>query len=67
MNLAPYAGAGISWVFAPESFFELRVLAGGCWFVGPGSLDIGLQYGTESNLSLTLGYTFRMPVKSKRK
>lgn len=65
VNLAPYAGAGISWAFAPESYSELRLLAGACWFVGPGSLDIGMQYGTESDFSLTLGYTFRIPVKSK--
>ena len=65
VNLAPYAGAGISWSFAPESFFELRLLAGGCWFVGPGSLDIGLQYGTKSDFAVTLGYTFRIPVKKK--
>lgn len=65
VNLAPYAGAGISWVFAPESFFELRLLAGGCWFVGPGSLDIGLQYGTKSDFAVTLGYTFRIPSKKK--
>lgn len=67
VNLAPYAGAGVSWVFAPNSMFELRLLAGGCWFVGPGSLDIGLQYGTETNFSLTLGYTFRISVKKKKK
>ena len=67
VNLAPYAGAGVSWSFAPESFFELRLLAGGCWFVGPGSFDIGLQYGTKSDFSLMLGYTFRIPVKKKQK
>lgn len=67
VNLAPYAGVGVSWSFAPESFFELRLLAGGCWFVGPGSFDIGLQYGTKSDFTLTLGYTFRIPVKKKQK
>lgn len=67
VNLAPYAGAGVSWSFSPESFFELRLLAGGCWFVGPGSLDIGLQYGTKSDFAVTLGYTFRIPVKKKQK
>ena len=67
VNLAPYAGAGVSWSFAPESFFELRLLAGGCWFVGPGSFDIGLQYCTKSDFALTLGYTFRIPVKKKQK
>lgn len=65
VNLAPYVGAGVSWSFAPESFFELRLLAGGCWFVGPGSLDIGLQYGTKSDFAVTLGYTFRIPSKKK--
>lgn len=67
VNLAPYAGAGISWAFAPESYFEARFLAGGCWFVGPGSFDIGLQYGIESGFSGMLGYTFRIPYQKKNK
>ena len=67
LNLAPYAGTGVSWSFAPTSYFEWRLLAGGCWFVGPGSLDVGLQYGTETDFALTLGYTFRIPVKKKEK
>ena len=65
VNLAPYAGAGVSWSFAPDSFFEFRLLAGGCWFIGPGSLDFGLQYGTKSKFSFTMGYTFRIPSKKK--
>ena len=67
VNLAPYAGTGISWSFAPESYFELRLLAGGCWFVGPGSFDIGLQYGIKSDFSAMLGYTFRVPYPKKHK
>lgn len=67
LNLSPYVGTGISWVFAPDSFFEWRFLAGACWFIGPGSLDIGAQYGTKTNFSLTLGYTFRIPIKKKQK
>lgn len=67
VNLAPYAGVGVSWSFAPSSYFEARFLAGGCWFVGPGSFDIGLQYGIKSDFALTLGYTFRIPVKKKKK
>lgn len=67
VNLAPYAGAGVSWSFAPSSFFEARFLAGGCWFIGPGSFDIGMQYGIESGFGATLGYTFRIPVKKKQK
>lgn len=67
VNLAPYAGAGISWAFAPESYFEARFLAGGCWFIGPGSFDIGLQYGIESGFSAMLGYTFRVPYQKNHK
>lgn len=67
VNLAPYAGVGISWSFAPSSYFEARFLAGGCWFVGPGSFDIGLQYGIKSDFAFTLGYTFRIPAKKKKK
>lgn len=65
VNLAPYAGVGVSWAFAPDSFFEFRLLAGGCWFIGPGSLDFGLQYGTKSKFSFTMGYTFRIQSKKK--
>ncbi len=65
VNLAPYVGAGVSWSFAPSSYFEWRVLAGACWFIGPGSLDIGLQYGQKSEFAATLGYTFRIPIKKK--
>lgn len=67
LNLAPYTGAGVSYSFSPYSYFEFRLLAGSCWFVGPGSLDIGLQYGTKSNVSLTAGYTFHLPIKKKAK
>lgn len=66
VNIAPYGGLGVSWAFAPESYFELRLLAGACWFVGPGSLDIGLQYGIKSKFSATLGYTFRIPTIKKK-
>lgn len=59
VHLSPYAGAGIAWNFAPSSFFEPRVLAGLCWFIGPGSLDIGGQWGSKSGFSVTFGYTFR--------
>lgn len=59
INLAPYAGTGISWLFSPSSYFEWRLLAGGCWFLGPGSLDFGLQYGTKTGSTFTVGYTFR--------
>jgi len=66
-NFSPYLGGGVSWAFAPDSYSEFRFLAGGCWFVGPGSLDIGFQYGTESEWSVSLGYTFRIPYSKKKK
>lgn len=59
LRLSPYAGTGISWAFAPSSYFELQLMTGGCWFVGSGSIDFGAQYGLKSGFSLTLGYTFR--------
>ena len=64
-NMAPYVGAGISYAFSPSSYFELRLLAGGCWFIGPGSMDIGLQYGLKSKLSFTLGYTLHLNLYKK--
>ncbi len=67
VSLAPYVGAGISYSFMPDTYFEFRALAGGCWFIGPGSLDFGVQYGTKSDFSFTMGYTFRIPVKKKQK
>lgn len=67
INLAPYAGTGISWIIKPDSYFEWRLVAGGCLFVGPGSLDIGLQYGTQTGCTFTIGYTFRPGMLSSNK
>lgn len=66
VNLAPYVGAGVSWIFAPEKMHEFRLLTGACWFIGPGSLDFGLQWGSETDFALTVGYTFRIPLKHKK-
>lgn len=65
VNISPYAGAGISWAFAPVSFFELQMLAGGCWFINSYSIDAGLQYGTQSGLSFTVGISFRPKIRKK--
>ncbi|MBR3987296.1 MAG: hypothetical protein IKK04_09080 [Bacteroidales bacterium] len=59
INLSPYAGAGVAWTFAPSAYFELRMLAGCCWFIGQGSLDFGLQYGIKSGVTFNVGFTFR--------
>ena len=59
LNMAPYGGAGVSFSFAPTVFLELQLMAGACWFIGPGSLDFGFQYGIKSKGMLSVGYTFR--------
>lgn len=67
IRIAPYAGLGISWNITPLKYFELQLYAGGCVFVGPGSLDAGLQYGTQSKFSFTIGYTFRPGMLNTKK
>lgn len=59
VNLTPYAGAGLAWTFKPENYIEPHLLLGACWFVGPGNLDLGVQYGRKSGVTATIGYTFR--------
>lgn len=59
VNMAPYAGLGLSLTVSPQVYFELRFFTGFCWFVGPGSLDFGFQYGLKSSYSFNVGYTFR--------
>ena len=58
-KLAPYVGGGYSWILAPEKDTEWRLFAGTCWVLGSGSLDFGLQYGKVSELTSSIGYTFR--------
>lgn len=65
INLSPYVGAGASWTILPSSFFEFQALSGVCWFVGPGRLDLGLQYGIKSKFAATIGFTFT-PSPKKR-
>lgn len=67
IRIAPYAGLGISWNIKPVNFFELQLYAGGCMFVGPGSLDVGIQYGIQSKFSFNVGYTFRPGMLKTRK
>ncbi len=67
LMLAPYVGGGVGFIFAPDTSFEPRVLAGVCWYVGPGSLDFGGQWGTKSDWSITIGYTFRPSFGIKKK
>ena len=65
-KISPYLGAGISFIRAHNindhestynsSSWNYPAYAGISWFVGPGSLDLGLQFG--KNFATTIGYTF---------
>lgn len=63
LPLSPYGGIGVSLNFAPSVYFELALYTGMSFFVGPGSIDVGLQYGIKSGFGLTFGYTFRPEFK----
>jgi hypothetical protein len=67
LNISPYIGGGISRVyqyaevgddFIMENYWNAMLLLGISWYVGPGSVDLGLQYG--KTVSVTLGYTFSL-------
>jgi hypothetical protein len=60
-RISPYLGIGIDYVLdgnAGEEQINLSALAGVSWALGPGSLDVGIQYGKVSKFALTAGYTF---------
>ena len=68
IGLSPYVGAGISCNFDSdfEPHLDVPVVVGLSWRLGPGSLDIGFQYGLRTafidNIQNTymgiIGYTF---------
>ncbi len=64
--IAPYGGIGINLNLSPQVYFEIVTYTGISLYIGPGSIDIGFQYGLKSKFSATFGYTFR-PQFSKRK
>lgn len=66
INLAPYAGAGLSLSFVPSAVFEGQLLLGFSCFVGPGSIDVGFKYGLKSKFAATFGYTFRPQLKIRK-
>lgn len=65
--IAPYGGLGVTLNYTQETYVELVFYAGISIFVGPGSLDVGAQYGIKSKFALTLGYTFRPNIGGKNK
>lgn len=57
--MAPYAGIGTTMTYSPSFNLELVFYAGVSMYVGPGSIDVGVQYGLSSKFAATFGYTFR--------
>jgi hypothetical protein len=62
-KFSPYTGAGVSLVVdgdfdEQDTYFRTMFLAGVSYYVGPGSLDIGMQYDKTSKFTMTVGYTF---------
>lgn len=64
---APYGGLGVNFNFAPTVYFELVLYTGISLYVGPGSIDVGVQYGLKSKFAATFGYTFRPVLKKALK
>jgi hypothetical protein len=62
-RISPYVGSGINLVYSDnidtsETRLEASALIGVSWALGPGSMDVGLQYGKVSGFMFTVGYTF---------
>jgi hypothetical protein len=66
-KISPYVGAGLSLVYTEynngvdytsDTYWAPTLLWGISWYVGPGSLDLGMQYGKISKFAMTVGYTF---------
>ncbi|MDR1341318.1 MAG: hypothetical protein LBK58_14890 [Prevotellaceae bacterium] len=62
-RISPYLGAGIAYSYMSDADIDewqpdYSALAGVSWALGPGSLDLGLQYGKLSKFGISIGYTF---------
>ena len=69
-RISPYLGLGIMYNhqssdYGSISSTDVPVYAGISWFVGPGSLDLGFQFG--KNFMTTIGYTFSPSTLIKKK
>jgi hypothetical protein len=67
-RISPYVGLGIMYNYQETnnqgtSSSSYPFYTGISWFVGPGSFDVGFQFG--QNFTTTIGYTFS-PSKSKK-
>ncbi|MDR1198998.1 MAG: porin family protein [Prevotellaceae bacterium] len=68
-RISPYFGGSIGYAYVNSSVSgsdtdteewqpDYSAMAGVSWALGPGSLDVGVQYGKTSKLTITAGYTF---------
>jgi hypothetical protein len=66
-KISPYIGTGLSLVYTgydngqeytENTYWAPTLLWGISWYVGHGSLDVGMQYGKTSKFAVTVGYTF---------
>ena len=78
--LTPYIGTSISYIFSlkdewgasiPDfynttttSTWDFSFLTGISWYIGPGSLDFGIQAGLVNHFATTIGYTFLLNSKN---
>jgi hypothetical protein len=70
MRIHPYVGGGITRNYVintadRENYTgswatDFSVLTGVNWYFGPGSFDIGLQYGNVSKFTVMIGYVFSL-------
>ena len=61
-RIIPYVGLGLGYSVDVagsdnKSSFEPVISAGANWYLSKGSIDIGLQYGTERDFCFNVGYT----------
>ncbi|MDR3246503.1 MAG: hypothetical protein LBT50_08740 [Prevotellaceae bacterium] len=61
-RFAPYVGLGLTFnVMSGGNYWDTPIYAGTSWYIGPGSLDIGVQ--AWKNFAVTIGYTFSPRLK----
>jgi len=74
-NISPYVGLGISYLWSDvsdgytdvyTSTSDIPILLGISWYVGPGSVDAGVQISENNNSVFTVGYTFSPSALKKR-
>ena len=71
INLSPYVGGGVSYNYTSQSDYSGResiststhyigapFTVGVNWRLGPGSFDVGAQYGYKTEFMMIAGYTF---------